>query len=318
MKKLEHQPTEQDIALAHEAIKAYIHRTPVMTCHSINQILGCEIHFKCENLQKIGAFKMRGGSCAVAALTPEEKARGIATHSSGNHAQAIALAAKLHGIDAHIVMPEDAPAIKVAAVRGYGAKIYFCQPSIEDRTRRLKEVTAETGATFIHPFNHWNIIAGQATAAKELLAEVPDLEVVMAPVGGGGLLSGTALTCAYADRGIKVIGVEPEAVDDAYRSYQSGQIETNVTIDTIADGLRTTLGDKTLAVIRKYVDEILLVSEASIVEAMRLIWERMKIIVEPSGAVPLAAIVSDPDRFAGQKIGIILSGGNVDVEKLPF
>ena len=261
---------------------------------------------------------MRGASSAVVALTEEEKRKGIATHSSGNHAQAVALSAKVHGIPAHIVMPENAPSIKRNAVKEYKANIYTSGNRIEDREEKMAKVLEETGATFIHPYNNYNIIGGQATAGKELIEDIPDLDIIMAPIGGGGLMSGTALSARYLLPSAKVYGVEPALVDDAYRSFHSGQIEKNDRIDTIADGLRTNLGDKTLAIIRKYVDEIFLVSEASIVQAMQLIWERVKIVVEPSGAVPLAIVLEEPKLFQSKKVGMILSGGNVDVRHLPF
>ncbi|NND31491.1 MAG: threonine/serine dehydratase [Saprospiraceae bacterium] len=315
---MDHIPTRQDIIEAHKSIINYIHRTPVYTNASINRVTEATIYFKCENFQKVGAFKMRGASCAVAALDEDTRYKGIATHSSGNHAQAVALTAKLYGIESHIVMPENAPAIKRQAVEEYGAKIYTSGNRIEDREKKMTEVLQASGASFIHPYNNYDIIAGQATASKELLEDLPDLDTVIAPVGGGGLLSGTALTCRYHDEQIKVYGAEPALVDDAARSLASGKIEGNFRIDTIADGLRTNLGDKTFAIISKYVDEILTVEEESIIAAMRMIWERMKIVVEPSGAVPLAAILSHPTIFTGKKVGAIISGGNVDLQNLPF
>ena len=318
MKKLVVVPTLSDIENAHESIKPFIHNTPVISNASINRLLCCRIYFKCENLQKVGAFKMRGASCAVASLTKEEQSRGIATHSSGNHAQAVARSAQLRGIPSHIVMPTNAPSIKRAAVADYGAQIYTSGPRIEDRESMMEEVIEQTGATFIHPYDHYNIIAGQATAAKELLESVEALDLIMAPIGGGGLMSGTALYTKYAQPLVKVVGTEPKLVDDAYRSYRSGQVETNERIDTIADGLRTNLSQKTLDIIRAHVDDIRTVEELSIVKAMRLIWERMKVIVEPSAAVPLAAVLENPAMFKDQRIGIILSGGNVDLLQLPF
>ncbi|MBK8501285.1 MAG: threonine/serine dehydratase [Saprospiraceae bacterium] len=311
-------PTREDIAKTHRAIQPYIHRTPVLTNQTINQLTEATLYFKCENFQKVGAFKMRGASSAVVALDDDLKYRGIATHSSGNHAQAVALSAKMHGIEAHIVMPKNAPSIKRNAVEEYGATIYTSGNLIKDREEKMKEVLESTGATFIHPYNNYHIIAGQATAAKELLEDFPDLDILMAPVGGGGLLSGTALSSKYHDALIKVYGAEPKLVDDAYRSFKSGKIETNDRIDTIADGLRTMLGEKTFQVISQYVDDILTVEEESIIKAMRLIWERMKIVVEPSGAVPLAAVLEHPELFKGKKVGLIISGGNVDLQELPF
>lgn len=318
MKKLTNIPTLEDIEMAHDAIKPFIHQTPVLSSQGLNEIAGCQIYFKCENLQKVGAFKMRGASCAVLSLTDEEKQKGIATHSSGNHAQAVALSAKLQNIAAHIVMPENAPIIKRNAVVGYGANVYTSGNTIQDREGMLDEVVEKTGATFIHPYNNYNVIAGQATASKELHEFIDDLDVIIAPVGGGGLMSGTALYTHYAKPNVIILGAEPKLVDDAFRSFHSGKIEQNNRLDTIADGLRTTLGEKTLTIIRKHVKEIITVSEAEIVQAMRLIWERLKVIIEPSSAVPFAALLQQKERFAGQKIGIIFSGGNVDVEKLPF
>jgi threonine dehydratase len=318
VEKLSSPPTFIQIQQVHDVIQPFIHRTPVCHSSSLNRITGASIYFKSENFQKVGAFKMRGASSAVAALTAEEKSKGIATHSSGNHAQAVALTAKLHGIPAHIVMPENAPSIKRNAVKEYEANIYTSGNRIEEREQKMEDVLAITGATFIHPYNNFNIIAGQATAVKELIEDIPDLEIIMAPVGGGGLMSGTALSTRYMLPSAKIYGVEPTLVDDAFRSFHSGRIESNDRINTIADGLRTNLGDKTLAIIRAHVDDILTVSEASIVQAMQLIWERVKIVVEPSGAVPLAAVLEKPGLFTGKKVGIIVSGGNVDVHHLPF
>ncbi|MCL4116070.1 UNVERIFIED_CONTAM: hypothetical protein GTU68_063088 [Idotea baltica] len=285
---------------------------------AINRLTGSDIFLKCENFQKVGAFKMRGASAAVDALSDEQKYKGIATHSSGNHAQAVALSARLHGIEAHIVMPENAPAIKRMAVEDYGAIIYTSGNSISDREAKMQEVLDKTGATFIHPYNDFNVIAGQGTAALELLKKIPELDIVMAPVGGGGLLSGTALYCNYHNPTISVYGAEPKLVDDAARSLKSGRIENNDRIDTIADGLRTKLGEKTFEIIYRFTDQILTVEEENIIAAMRLVWERMKIIIEPSGAVPLGAVLEYPHLFTGKKVGIIISGGNVDLQELPF
>lgn len=318
MNQLTNIPTLADIEMAHKAIAPYIHHTPVLSSQGLNEIAGCSLFFKCENLQKVGAFKMRGASCAVMALTTEEKARGIATHSSGNHAQAVALAAKLNGIPAHIVMPKNAPSIKRAAVEGYGATVYTSGNTITEREGLLEEVLQKTNATFIHPYNNYNVIAGQATAAKELHETITDLQVIIAPIGGGGLMSGTALYTHYAHPTVKILGAEPKNVDDAFRSLQSGKMETNDTIDTIADGLRTALGDKTFPIIMQHVEEIITVSEAEIVAAMQLIWERLKVVVEPSGAVPFAAILQQKERFKGKRIGVVFSGGNVDLTQLPF
>ena len=263
---------------------------------------------------------MRGASNAAVRLSKVDQQKGLATHSSGNHAQAVARSAKVLGVPAYIVMPEDAPKAKIAATRGYGATVTFCAPTIEARTATLNEVVTQTGATFIHPFNHYDVVAGQATAAKEVIEDLGcvDLDIMMAPVGGGGLLAGTALTTRYLSPRTKVVGAEPKAVDDAYRSIQAGHIQKNETINTIADGLRTNLGPITFNIIQDNVDAILTVSEERIVEAMRIIWERMKIIIEPSCAVPLAAVLTNPAFFEDQDVGIILTGGNVDLGSLPF
>ncbi len=311
-------PTKQDIIHAHDFIKPSIHHTPICTSSSIDQILGCNIFFKCENFQRVGAFKMRGTSYAIHGIDAEARDKGICTHSSGNHAQAVALAAKINGIAAHIVMPANAPTVKRAAVKGYGAHIYNSGSRIEDRENMVSEVLKKTGAHFIHPYNDYLVITGQATAAKELLEETEQLDVILAPVGGGGLISGTALTAKYFSTSTMVYGAEPKAVDDAYRSFHSGRIEKNATINTLADGLCTTLGDKTLSIIRAHVDDIYTVTELSIVEAMRLLWERMKMVVEPSAAVPLAAVMENVEMFKNLQVGIILSGGNVDLKNLPF
>ncbi|MEZ5044891.1 MAG: threonine/serine dehydratase [Saprospiraceae bacterium] len=318
MKKLTQVPSWDDIQETHKAIKGMIHQTPVMASHSINEITGAEIYFKCENFQKVGAFKMRGASSAALRLTEEEKAKGIATHSSGNHAQAVALSARTLGIPAYIVMPNTSPEIKKKGTAGYGAEITECENSLAAREEALNAVVARTGATFIHPYDDYNVIAGQATAAKELLAAIPDLDIIMSPVGGGGLMSGTALAARYISPGIKVYGAEPAIVDDAARSLAAGHLLTNDRIDTIADGLRTNLSEKTFAIIQQHVDQIFTVSEEAIIAAMRLTWERMKIIIEPSCAVPLAVVMTYPDYFNGRKTGIILTGGNVDLDHLPF
>ncbi|HMQ48290.1 MAG TPA: pyridoxal-phosphate dependent enzyme [Saprospiraceae bacterium] len=312
-------PTASDIEITHEAIAPMIHRTPIFTNKSINDLCGAELFFKCENLQKIGAFKMRGAASAALRLSDEQRARGLATHSSGNHAQAVALSAQLLGVPAYIVMPDVSPAIKVAATRAYQAEITLCENNQQAREKNLERVVAETGAYFIHPYNDYHVIAGQATAAKELIEDAPvPLDIIIAPVGGGGLLSGTALSTRYFSAGTKVFGAEPKEVDDAWRSFTTKQRQQNSTINTIADGLRTNLGDKTFDIILKEVDAIFTVSEAGIIQAMRLIWERMKLVVEPSGAVPLAAILEHPAVFEGKKTGIIFSGGNVELSQLPF
>ena len=319
LKPLEQAPNQADLLLTHEAIQPFIHRTPVMTCSSLDKMSGARLFFKCENFQKIGAFKMRGAASAALRLTVEERSRGLATHSSGNHAQAVAMAAKVLGVPAHIVMPEDAPKVKVAAVKGYGATVTHCINTPADRKRALDEVVAQTGASFIHPFDDWGVVAGQATAAMELIEDVKvPLDIIMAPVGGGGLMSGTALAARYFSPDAVAWGAEPQNVDDAARSLASGKIETNETNLTVADGLRTNLGERTFAIIHKHVPKIMLVTEEEIVAAMRHIWERMKIIIEPSCAVPFAAVLRYPELFADKNVGIILTGGNVDVDGLPF
>jgi threonine dehydratase len=306
--------TQHDIEQAHERIKSYVHRTPVLTSESINVIAGCSIYFKCENLQKVGAFKARGAMNAALQVPEAPRSKGIATHSSGNHAQAIARAGKILGIPAYIVMPNNAPQIKKEGVKGYGGQIFECEPTLQARETTLADVISKTGATEIHPFNNYHVITGQATASKELFEEVNDLDYLLAPVGGGGLLSGTLLAAKYFSPKTKVIAGEPEGADDAYRSMQSGKIEPSQS-NTIADGLLTTLGDKTFLIIKENVDRVITVNDAEIVSAMRLVWERMKIIIEPSAAVTFAALLKDKGSFKGKKVGIIISGGNVDLEK---
>lgn len=318
MEKIKNIPTLSQIQAAHQAIKPYIHQTPTLTNTSINKLTGASIYFKCENFQKIGAFKIRGATCAALALNEVERENGIATHSSGNHAQAVALTAQLHNINAYVVMPSSAPEIKKNATKGYGANVIICEPTLTSRQDALDKIVKETGANYIPSYDHYNVIAGQATVAKELIEEVPDLEILMAPVGGGGLMSGTALSTHYLLPNASIIGTEPKLVDDASRSFKTGIKQVNNGTKSIADGLLTNLSDRTFEIITKYVDDIITVSEEEIVAAMRLIWERMKIIVEPSSSVPLAAILQQKERFEGKKIGLILSGGNVDVESLPF
>jgi len=318
VEKLNAVPSIADIQKIHEAITPYIHRTPILTSQSINEIAGAELYFKCENFQKIGAFKMRGATCAALALTQEEITKGLATHSSGNHAQAVALSARNLGTKAYIVMPNNAPEIKKEATKGYGAEITLCEPTLEARESTLAAVVAKTGAIFIHPFDNYNVIAGQASCAKELIEDAPILDILIAPVGGGGLMSGTALSAKYFSPNTTVYGVEPEIVNDAYRSMQSGKLEVNTKTDTIADGLKTNLSAKTFDIIQREVAAIFTVNEEEIVAAMKIIWERLKIVIEPSCAVPLAAILKHPEPFSQRKVGIILTGGNVDVNNLPF
>lgn len=303
-----------DIRMARERIAEHIHRTPVMTSRSINALAGAELFFKCENLQRTGSFKIRGATNAMLMLQPEQVRRGVVTHSSGNHAAALALAARSRRATAYIVMPENAPAVKVAAVKAYGGRVITCASSMNAREETTARVMAETGATLIHPYNDYNVIAGQGTATLELMEEVADLDMVLAPVSGGGLLSGTAIAAKGLRPEVRVIGCEPEKADDAYRSLQAGHIVPNEHPATIADGLRANLGDKTFAIIRTLVDQIVVVSEEEIVAAMRLLFERLKLVVEPSGAVGLAAVLSGRLQVAGLKVGIILSGGNVDLD----
>jgi threonine dehydratase len=307
-------PTRKEIEIAAERIQPAIHHTPIYTSQAINMIAGCELFFKCENFQKVGAFKFRGASNAIAQIPKKEIANGVATHSSGNHAQALALAAKNKGCRAYIVMPNNAPKIKKEAVIGYGAKVIECAPTLAARETTLKKVVEETSATFIHPYNDKSIIVGQATCAKEVFEEFSGLDYMIAPVGGGGLLSGTALSTHYFSPDTQVIGAEPKGADDAYQSLYQNKIIPSTNPNTIADGLLTSLGDKTFPIIKEFVEDILLVDDLSIIQAMKLIWQRMKIVVEPSAAVPLAAILNNRIRFKNSKIAIILSGGNVDFE----
>lgn len=315
-------PTLDDILAAHERIRPHIHRTPVLSSAYLSAQLGMQVFFKCENLQKAGAFKSRGACNAVFSLSDEEAARGVLTHSSGNHAGALARAAAARGIAAYIVMPNTAPAVKVAAVRHYGGRITFCEPTQADREETAERILRETGAVMIHPYNDERIIAGQGTAAVELLEEVSDLAAVIAPVGGGGLLSGTAIAAKSLKSEIRVFGAEPERLNDACESLRTGQIQPATGADSLADGLKTSLGSLTFPIIRDRVDEILLTDEATIIEAMRWVFERMKQVVEPSGAVPLAAMMQNLARlrreFGGRKVGVIFSGGNVDLAQLPF
>lgn len=308
--------TRDQIIQAHERIKPFIHITPVLTSLTLNKISGAELFFKCENFQKIGAFKIRGGMNAALTLPKEKRVNGIATHSSGNHAQAIAYAAKELGTKAYIVMPDNSPQVKVNAVKGYGAEITFCENNQQAREATLQNIVEKTGAEFIHPYNDERVITGQATCAKELMEEVPSLDVIIAPVGGGGLLSGTSLSAHYFSPATKVYAAEPEGAADAVLSFSSGKIETAPFVNTIADGLLTKLGDKTFPIIQQHVTGILTVSDEEIIAALKLVYERMKIVIEPSSAVTLAAVVKNKELFAGKRVGIIFSGGNVDLKKL--
>jgi len=307
--------TKASIEAAAIRIAPYIHNTPIMTCKSINALYGLDLYFKCENFQKIGAFKIRGGMNASLQLTKEQLEKGVATHSSGNHAQALAFAAKMLGIKAYIVMPESSPQVKVNAVIGYGAEVTICASNQAARESTLQSIVDQTGATFIHPYDNDEVITGQATCVKEIIEAMPDVDILVTPVGGGGLLSGTCLGAHYFKPGLKVYAGEPEGAADAVLSIQSGKVEKAPFVNTIADGLLTTLSERTLEIIQAHVADILLVSEDEIKAALRLVYERMKIIIEPSCAVPLAAVLKNAHLFKGKKVGIILTGGNVDLSK---
>jgi threonine dehydratase len=311
-------PAFCDVLEAHILVEQFAHRTPILSCESINQITRGKIYFKCENFQKVGAFKFRGATNAVMSLSDEEAKRGVGTHSSGNHAAALALAAKNRGVAAYVVMPENAPEIKKKAVAGYGAKITYCIPTLEARESTLANVIAETGATEVHPYDNFAVIAGQGTAAKEMLEDEPHFDIILVPVGGGGLLAGSALSIKHLSPRTKLIACEPEGADDARRSFLKGEIIPSINPQTIADGLLTSLGERNFAIIKEHVDDIVAVSEESIIQAMRMVWERMKIVIEPSSAVPLAAILEEKVDAQDQKVGIIVSGGNLDLENLPF
>ena len=307
--------TKASIEAAAMRIAPYIHNTPIMTCESINALYGLDLYFKCENFQKIGAFKIRGGMNASLQLTKEQLEKGVATHSSGNHAQALAFASKMLGIKAFIVMPESSPQVKVNAVRGYGAEVTICASNQVARESTLEAIVERTGATFIHPYDNDEVITGQATCVKEMIEAMPDIDIVVTPVGGGGLLSGTCLGAHFFKPGLKVYAGEPEGAADAVLSIQSGKVEKAPFVNTIADGLMTTLSERTLEIIKAHVADVILVSEDEIKAALRLVYERMKIIIEPSCAVPLAAVLKNADLFKGKKVGIILTGGNVDLSK---
>lgn len=311
-------PSLSDIRVAHSRIKPFIHHTPVLSSSQLDRIFGCSMFFKCENFQKAGAFKFRGATHAVLSLTSEEKSKGVVTHSSGNHAAALALAARMNGVRAYIVMPETAPLVKKNAVAGYGGLITFCKPTLEAREGTTKKIMEETGAILVHPYDNFNVICGQGTSALELLEEKNDLDIVVAPVGGGGLLSGTSTSVKGIDSRITMIAAEPLNANDAYRSFHSGQIVPSMNPKTVADGLLTSLSELTFTIIRRNVDKIFTATEESIIECMLLVWERMKIVIEPSSATVLAIIRENPEVFSGKKVGLIFSGGNVDFRKLPF
>jgi threonine dehydratase len=311
-------PELQDIESAYKRIKPFIHNTPVLTSKQLNDHFKCELYFKCENFQKVGAFKFRGATNAVLSLSPEERKMGVVTHSSGNHAAALALAARMNGVKANIVMPENAPSVKKNAVAGYGASITFCKPTQQAREETTRMIMEKSGATLIHPYDNFNVICGQGTAALELMKEKNDLEVIIAPIGGGGLMSGTSTYIKNINSNIQVIGAEPANADDAYRSFTTGKIYLSVNPVTVADGLLTSLSELTFSIIMSNVDAIYTVKEESIIECMLLVWERMKIIIEPSSATVLAAVKENPSVFRGKKTGLIISGGNVDLRNLPF
>lgn len=311
-------PNYADVLEATERIKPYINQTPVIKSNWYNQQIGAELFFKCENFQKVGAFKFRGACNAVLSLNKQEGNRGIVTHSSGNHAQAVALAAQAKGYKATIIMPKNAPSVKIRAVKDYGAEILFCEPTIDARKEMTYRFIEDTNAHFIHPYNHPMVIAGQGTIAKEFLEEIPDLDIIIAPVGGGGLISGTCISAKQIKPTIQVIGCEPILADDAFRSLKEGTIQPVLRTDTIADGLRTSLGDVTFRIMKEKLDDLVTVSEMSIIREMRSVWERMKIIIESSSAVPVAACMDHKFDLKGKKVGIILTGGNVDLEKLPW
>ena len=311
-------PELSDILSAHERIKPYIHITPVMTSQQLDRLFGCRLFLKCENFQKVGAFKFRGATNAVLLLSEDEKSMGVVTHSSGNHAAALALAAMTSGVKANIVMPENAPAVKKNAVAGYGAEITFCEPTLQAREETTRLIIERTGSTLVHPYDNFNVICGQGTAALELLEQKSDLDIIIAPVGGGGLLSGTSTTVKGINKQIRVFGAEPLNANDAYISFTTGKLTPSVKPVTVADGLLTSLSELTFSIIKNNVDRIITTKEESIIECMQLVWERMKIIIEPSSATVLAVIKENPGLFKGSKVGLIISGGNVDMRRLPF
>lgn len=309
---------KEQIIQTHHRIAPYIHNTPILSSRLINDLTGVNLFFKCENFQKMGAFKMRGAANAIMQLSAAQKQKGVVTHSSGNFAQALSLAAQSIGVKAYIVMPNTAPEVKKNAVKGYSGEVIECEPTLQARENTAQEIAAKTGATFIHSSNDLNVILGQGTAAKEFLEARPDLTYIFTPVGGGGLVSGSIIAAMHFGKNCKVIGGEPFEVDDAYRSLQSGIIESNETTNTIADGLKTQLGDINFPIIKEGIERIIRVSEQEIMNAMQLIWERLKIVCEPSSAVALAALIKEKEHFTGKTVGIIISGGNVDLAKLPF
>ncbi len=315
---LSHVPDKEEIVTTHLRIGSLVHRTPVLTSRLLNEISGAELYFKCENFQRTGSFKFRGASNALRILDESELKDGVATHSSGNHAAALALAAKERGVPAYIVMPRTAPEIKKKAVKSYGAEIIFCEPNLKAREETIEKVIEEKGSTFVHPYDNYSIIAGQATCGKELIEQTEELDIIVVPVGGGGLASGTSLAAKYFAKGTIVIGAEPKGADDAFRSLRDGVIYPSENPRTIADGLLTSLSQKTFSILKENLEKIFTVKESSIITAMKLIWERLKIIVEPSSAVVFAVILENRDYFKNKKTGLILSGGNVDLNNIPW
>ncbi|SEJ76764.1 threonine dehydratase [Pseudooceanicola nitratireducens] len=311
-------PTYDDMLAAHARIAPYIHRTPVLTSSFLNDLTGAQIFFKCENFQKAGAFKVRGASNAVFGLSDAEAARGVCTHSSGNHALSLSYAAGRRGIPCNVVMPRTAPQAKKDAVRGYGGIITECEPSTSSREAVFADVQAETGGDFVHPYNDPRVIAGQGTCAREFMEQADGLDMVLAPIGGGGMISGTCLTLSTLAPEVQIIAAEPEQADDAYRSFKAGHIIADDAPETVADGLKVPLKDLTWHFVSNHVSDILTASEDEIVDTMKLIWKRLKIVMEPSSAVPLATVLKNRDRFAGKRVGIIITGGNVDLDRLPW
>jgi threonine dehydratase len=311
-------PVYADVAAAHDRIRPYIHRTPILTSETFNAMVGAELFFKCENYQKAGAFKARGASNAVFSLTDAQAARGVATHSSGNHGLSLAYAAGRRGIPCQVVMPRTAPEPKKAAVRGYGGTVVECEPSTTSREAVFAEVVAKTGAEFVHPYNDPRVIAGQGTCSKEMFEELGAMDAIIAPIGGGGMISGTCLAMSHLSPATKIYAAEPTAADDAYQSFKTGAIVAYDAPVTIADGLKVPLKERTWHFVQKHVTDVLLADEDEIIAAMRLTWERMKIVMEPSCAVPLAAILRNSHLFAGKRVGVVITGGNVDLDKLPW
>lgn len=311
-------PTLEDMCAARARITPHVHMTPVLTSRVLNELAGAELFFKCENLQKAGAFKARGAANAVFSLSCAQAAKGVATHSSGNHGTCLSYAAKQRGIPCTVVMPRTAPQVKKDAVRGYGGRVVECEPSTSSREAVFAEVVAETGAEFVHPYNDHRVIAGQATCSAELIEQVERLDAVVAPIGGGGMVSGTCLTLSSLAPQMKIYAAEPEQADDAYRSFIAGRIIADDAPDTVADGLKVPLKELTWHFVRNYVTEVVTASEQEIVDAMKLIWKRLKMVMEPSSAVPLATILKNPKIFTGKRIGVIITGGNVDLDKLPW